>query len=68
MTKYWTEPTKYWVSTTDDSPSNSIPTSSDASPPATTADPNSLGELMRYAIFLPGNSFPYDPKMLVKTD
>ena len=43
-----------------------IDTTAAERPPVTTADPNSLGELMRKAIFLPGDPFPYDPKVIVK--
>lgn len=66
--KYWTETIKYWAETTDGGSFSPMPTASDGLPPVTTADPNSLGELMRYAIFLPGDPFPYDPKALIKTD
>lgn len=47
-------------------PTSHIPAAPEAPPPESTADPNSLGELMRYAIFLPGDPFPYDPKTLFK--
>lgn len=60
--------TKYWTKPADDSFFIPSPTASDGLPPVTTADPNSIGELMRYAIFLPGDPFPYDPKTLIKTD
>ena len=63
MIKYWTE-TTHWAGTND----TPTPPILETPPPASTADPNSLGELMRYAIFLPGDSFPYDPKTLIKTD
>ena len=32
----------------------------------TTADPNSLVELMRGALMLPGDDFPYDPDYLLR--
>ena len=66
MTKYWTKIT-YWTGK-DGNLSTIIPTVPEAPPPASTADPNSLGELMRYAIFLLGDPLPHDPKELVKTD
>lgn len=66
--KYWTETTEHWTKTIDGSYFSPMPTAADGPPPVTTADPNSLGELMRYAIFLPGDPFPYDPKTLIKGD
>ena len=60
--------TKYWMETTDDTFFSPPPTASDGLPPVTTANPNSLGELMRYAIFFSGDPFPYDPKKLFKTN
>lgn len=66
MTKYWTK-TTYWTGK-DGNLSTVIPTAPEAPPPTSTADPNSLGELMRYAIFLLGDPLPHDPKELVKTD
>ena len=58
--------TKYWTETTGCSFFRAVSTASDARPPVTTADPNSLGELMRKAIILQGDSFPYDPQVIVK--
>ena len=49
-------------------PSAHIPTTPETPPPESTADPNSLGELMRHAIFFLGDPFPYDPKTLFKID
>ena len=59
---------EYWLKPVGDSSLNLMPTAIDKPFPVTTADPNSLGELMRYAIFLPGDPFPYDPKTLFKID
>ena len=52
---------KYWKETTDYSAFRTATTIVDAPPPATTAHPNSLGELMRNTILLPGKAFPYNP-------
>lgn len=66
MTKYWTK-TKYWMGKDGDL-SAFIPTAPEVPPPASTADPNSLGELMRDAIFLLTDPPPKDTKKTVKTD
>lgn len=66
MRKYWTK-TTYWTGKDGDL-SASVPTAPEAPPPASTADPNSLGELMRDAIFLLGDPPPHETKELVKID
>lgn len=55
--------TKYWTETTGHKFFGVIDTAAAECPPVTTAGPNSLGELMRKAIFLLGNPFPYDPDL-----
>ena len=58
--------TKYRAETTGRNFFMPIDTTSDVRPPVTTADPNSLGELMRKAFLLPGDPFPYDPEFIIK--
>ncbi len=57
---------KYWALTTDDSSRRTITTKSNVPAPLTTTDPNSLGELMRNAFLVQGDSFPHDPKEFAK--
>ena len=54
--------TKYWAATTDCGSFRTATTVADVPAPATTTDPNSLGELMRSAILLQGDAFPYNPE------